>query len=188
MCVFQPRLHGKVAISHAFVLGDGGGVSSSELADLDAALAEAGVAIMTTGALGLGSIQRLTSAGVRVFFGNDNCYDFWCGVDGQAGDLRQLGLHDNESANAAPDMLRRAAAVGAAQRSDESVATELLRLATVAVGEVTGLGGGQLSPGARADFVLVAAGSLVEALTGFDQPRAVFRAGQRLLFAPASAL
>ena len=94
------------------MLGDNGGVTSAELAALDAALAEAGVAIMTTGALGLGSIQRLTAAGVKVFLGNDNCFDFWCGVDGQAGGLRELGLDEDESAAAAPDMLRRAAAVG----------------------------------------------------------------------------
>ena len=78
--------------------------------------------------------------------------------------------------------------IAAEQRSQEGVAVELLRLATVAVGEATGLGGGELAPGARADFMLVGAGSLVAALTGFGQPRAVFRAGQRLLVRPSAAL
>lgn len=116
--------------------------------------------------------------------GNDNCYDFWCGANGQATGLTELGLARDESQEATPDMLRRAAAANSSHRHGEKaetsltsdaelqfhtiyllplcamntepqIAKELLRLATSAVAEATDLGGGHLSVGAEADFVLL---------------------------------
>lgn len=51
--------------------------------------------------------------------GNDNCYDIWCGVEGQAMGLMQLGLDEAEAREAAPDMLRRAAAASSRRRHGE---------------------------------------------------------------------
>lgn len=151
-------------------------------AELDAALARSGVAILTTGVLGWPAIERygeywacqcvmcrwdtivvllvayfwnwelrfqlkcpsvsvdtlsavcslacgrrLVAAGVSVMLGNDNCYDFWCGVTGQASGLLELGLGAEEAEEAAPDMMRRAAAASPAHRNGESVMQQLRR-------------------------------------------------------------
>jgi hypothetical protein len=64
-------------------------------------------------------LRSLVSAGVSVMLGNDNCYDIWCGVSGQAKGLTALGLDEAEAQEAAPDMLRRAAAAAAASRHGE---------------------------------------------------------------------
>ena len=63
----------------------------------------------------------------------DNCYDFWCGVDGQGLGLAELGLPAAECARAAPDMLRRAAALAPERRAEPAAAAALLALATEAV-------------------------------------------------------
>lgn len=59
--------------------------------------------------------------------GNDNCYDFWCGVTGQASGLLELGLGAEEAEEAAPDMMRRAAAASPAHRNGERVMQQLRR-------------------------------------------------------------
>jgi hypothetical protein len=51
--------------------------------------------------------------------GNDNCYDIWCGVAGQAVGLIELGLDKAEAQEPAPDMLRRAAAASYRRRHGE---------------------------------------------------------------------
>ena len=71
--------------------------------------------------------RRLVAAGVSVMLGNDNCYDFWCGVTGQASGLLELGLGAEEAEEAAPDMMRRAAAASPAHRNGESVMQQLRR-------------------------------------------------------------
>ena len=58
-------------------------------------------------------------AGVSVMLGNDNCYDIWCGVTGQAVGLTELGLDKAEAQEVAPDMLRRAAAASSRRRYGE---------------------------------------------------------------------
>jgi len=67
---------GRLAVSHAYALGDVPG----DVVDRTAAgLAEAGVAIMTNapGDRAFPPILRLRAAGVKVFAGNDNIRDAW---------------------------------------------------------------------------------------------------------------
>jgi cytosine deaminase len=69
-------LGGKVAVSHAFSLGDG---APDELQAIAAELAEAGVAVMThaPGAAPMPPVKPLRAAGVEVFSGSDNIRDMW---------------------------------------------------------------------------------------------------------------
>ena len=69
-------LGGKVAVSHAFCLGE---LEDALFAATAAALARAGVAIMTTapGAVPMPPVKRLQAAGVNVFSGSDNIRDAW---------------------------------------------------------------------------------------------------------------
>ncbi len=66
----------RVAISHAFALGD---APAEDFAPVAAALAEAGVAIMThaPGAAAMPPVKALLAAGVEVFSGSDNIRDLW---------------------------------------------------------------------------------------------------------------
>eukprot|EP01047_Picozoa_sp_COSAG01_P101925 COSAG01_NODE_31589_length_595_cov_0.790323_1_plen_147_part_00 len=126
-----------------------------------------------------------------------------CGVTGQAEALVSLGLSSAEAQTAAttvmmtgpagnwgaapdmPDMLRRAAAASATRRAEAPVALELLRLASTAVADVTGLGGGVVQAGERADFLLVEGAPTIESALsahGLMCRRSVFRAGRRLIF------
>ena len=78
--------------------------------------------------------------------------------------------------------------------TEPAIAAELLRLATSAVAEATGLGGGDMAAGAEADFVVLendsyqdklGAGTALEplALDSTNRPRrTVYRGGRRLLF------
>ena len=63
------------------------------------------------------TVRRLVAAGVSVMLGNDNCYDIWCGVQGQAAGLIELGMKREEVQEAAPDMLRRAASACSSRRN-----------------------------------------------------------------------
>ncbi|MDH6283604.1 amidohydrolase [Prescottella agglutinans] len=68
-------LAGKVTVSHAYALGQ---VDDAELDRTAAALAAAGVAIMTNGPAGtMPPVLRLRDHGVRVFAGSDNIRDAW---------------------------------------------------------------------------------------------------------------
>ncbi len=69
-------LAGRVAISHAYALGD---VGQREVADVARKLADAGVAIMTNapGDRAFPPVLALRAAGVSVFTGNDNIQDSW---------------------------------------------------------------------------------------------------------------
>jgi cytosine/creatinine deaminase len=69
-------LGGRVAVSHAFALG---AVDDAVFAATAAALAEAGVAVMTNGPgpAPMPPVRRLTEAGVLVFAGSDNIRDAW---------------------------------------------------------------------------------------------------------------
>ena len=147
----------RVAVSHALCLG--------ELADADfgrtaEALAEAGVAIMTTGPgpVPMPPVKRLTAHGVRVFCGSDNIRDAW-------------------SPFGNGDMLERAGIVCDRQnfRSDADL-EEAFALTTDAPAEVLGRSN-QLQVGAKADFLVLPAGSIAEAVASRPMDRAVFRNG-----------
>ena len=152
-------MQGKVTISHAFSLG-------AEDEDLVARqiddLATAGVAIMTTGPSGYAAppVAKLKTAGVVVCAGNDGMRDAWQPYgDG--------------------DMLARANAV--AQRNGfvaDNDLTMALDTCTTGGATVMHLGDYGLTKGSRADFVLVDAQTIGEAVACPPERRTVFKNGK----------
>ncbi|MER7948518.1 amidohydrolase family protein [Streptomyces sp. NPDC096079] len=151
-------LGGKVAVSHAYALGD---VDDAELDRTCEALAVAGVAIMTNGPSGpVPPVLRLREHGVRVFAGSDNIRDTWWPY-GTA------------------DMLERATIIGL--RTGLMTDPELSFAASLVTGEAAaalGLDDYGIAPGARADLVAVAAGSVPEAVAAHPRRLLVLHAGR----------
>jgi cytosine deaminase len=151
-------MQGKVAISHAYGLGDVDADTLRRTADL---LAKAGVAIMTNapGARPFPPILALRAAGVTVFSGNDNIRDSWWPYgDG--------------------DMLGRAMMLG--YRSDFRTDEELgvaFDVVTAAGAKALGIANYGLHVGARADFVTLQAVHIAEAVVAVPKARSVYRAG-----------
>jgi cytosine/adenosine deaminase-related metal-dependent hydrolase len=152
-------LQGKVAISHAFALGSVPAVSAARTADL---LAETGVAIMSHGPGGapIPPIKLLREHGVRVFGGSDNIRDAW-------------------SPFGNGDMLERAMMIGyrANFRHDEELALAF-DMVTKAAADVLGIDGYGITAGGPADFVVVEAGSLAEAVATRPRRKLVVKAGR----------
>ncbi|MFJ4904617.1 amidohydrolase [Streptomyces sp. NPDC093249] len=149
---------GTVAVSHAYALGE---VGDAELDRTCAALATAGVAIMTNGPSGpMPPVTRLREHGVRVFAGSDNIRDTWWPY-GTA------------------DMLERATVIGlrAGLMTDAELAAAA-SLVTDAAAAALGLTGYGLAPGSRADLVAVAAGSVAEAVAAHPRRLLVLHAGR----------
>ncbi len=149
---------GRVIISHAFCLGMG---DPAIVDPLIAALAEAGIAIMTTGPASRPAppVARLIAAGVVVCAGSDGIRDTW-------------GPYGNA------DMLERATLVGLRnnlRRDDE------LRLAldivTTGGARALGLPDYGLTPGCMADAVLIEAETVAEAVAQHPGRRTVVRRG-----------
>jgi cytosine/creatinine deaminase len=153
-------LEGRVAVSHAFCLGE---LDDADFGRTAAALAEAGVAIMTTGPgpVPMPPVKRLKMIGVRVFCGSDNIRDAW-------------------SPFGNGDMLERAGIVCDRQnfRSDADL-EEAFALTTDAPAAVLGRSN-PLQVGARADFLILPASSIAEAVASRPMDRAVFRNGVML--------
>lgn len=152
-------LAGRVAVSHAYALGQ---VDEATLAQTAAALAEAGVAIMTNGPgpEAMPPVKRLVAEGVTVFAGSDNIRDAW-------------------SPYGNGDMLERARLIGyrAALLTDAELRLGL-DLVTTAPARVMGLPDPALVEGAMADLVLVEAAGVPEAVA-MAPPRAlVVKAGR----------
>src|SRR5690606_21527422 len=154
-------LEGRVAVSHAYGLGD------LDPAQLDAAareLARSGIAIMTNapGNHGFPPVLALRQAGVTVFTGNDNIQDAWWPYGNG-------------------DMLQRAMLIG--YRSgfylDEELAVAL-DMATEAAARVLGLQGYGLRVGNDANFVAVPAPNAAAAVAAAPAERLVLRRGQRI--------
>jgi cytosine deaminase len=152
-------LQGKVAISHAFALGSVPTLLAARTADL---LADTGVAIMSHGPGGgaIPPIKLLREHGVRVFGGSDNIRDAW-------------------SPFGNGDMLERATMIGyrANFRHDEELALAF-DMVTEAAADVLGLEGYGLAAGGPADFVVVEAGSLAEAVATRPRRKLVIKAGR----------
>lgn len=152
-------MEGRVAISHAYGLGDVSADHLSKIADL---LARSGVAIMTNGpgARPFPPILALRKAGVTVFSGNDNIRDSWWPYgDG--------------------DMLRRATTLG--YRSGFNIDEELrvaFDVVTEAGAKALRLEGYGLRVGAKADFVTLRAEHVPEAVVAVPQHRAVYKNGR----------
>jgi cytosine deaminase len=150
---------GRVAISHAYGLGD---IAADQLKKVADILARSGVAIMTNapGARPFPPILALRSAGVTVFSGNDNIRDSWWPYgDG--------------------DMLRRATTLGyrSGFNTDEElrIAFDLVTEAGAKALRLTDYG---LQVGAKADFVVLNAAHVPEAVVAVPPGRAVYREGR----------
>lgn len=152
-------LEGRVAVSHAFALGD---VGSDEFGRTAEALAGAGVAIMTASQsdVPVPPLKRLLAAGVTVFAGSDNIRDAW-------------------SPYGNGDMLERAQIMG--QRQDLRT-NEELRLAFDTVTRVNaailGVGNHAVKVAATADLVVLDAPSVEEAVAGRARRRLVLKRGR----------
>ncbi len=144
-------LCGRVTVSHAYALG---AIGDADFGRTAAALARAGVTIMTN-APGTGPmppVLRLRDAGVTVFAGSDNIRDAWWPYgDG--------------------DMLDRAAIIGYRQGffTTEDLA-HAFAMTTVLPAEVLARPDYGLAIGAAADLVLLRSAGVAEAV--LDRPRA----------------
>lgn len=165
-------MQGKVTLSHSFCLGMPDAQAVQGLVD---GLVEAGVHIMTTGSASrpVPNVGRLHAAGVTVCTGNDGMRDTW-GPYGK------------------PDMLERAMLVGLRNnfRRDDELALAL-HVATYGNARVLDLADYGLAPGCHADFVLVDAETVAEAIVSrpvrklvVKRGRVVARDGRALVEAP----
>ncbi len=152
-------LQGKVAISHAFALGSVPTMSAARTADL---LAGTGVAIMSHGPGGatIPPIRLLREHGVRVFGGSDNIRDAW-------------------SPFGNGDMLERAMMIAyrANFRHDEELALAF-DMVTGTAADVLGIAPYGIAVGGPADFVVVEAQSLAEAVAARPRRKLVIKAGK----------
>ena len=152
-------LGGRVAVSHAYALG---AIDDAEFGRTAAALARAGVAIMTN-APGTGPmppVLRLRDAGVVVFAGSDNIRDAWWPYgDG--------------------DMLDRAAVIGYRQGffTDEDLA-HAFAMVTALPAEAMRLPDYGLAVGDAADLVLLPSGGVAEAVLDRPRSRTVLKRGR----------
>ena len=151
-------LYGRVAVSHAYALGE---VPIEVVDRTAAALAEAGVAIMTNapGDRPFPPVLRLRAAGVRVFAGNDNIRDAWWPYGNG-------------------DMLQRAMLIG--YRSGFYTDDELrvaLDMITTAGAAVIGKDDYGLAIGNEASFVGLDAANAAAAVAGVPNERFVVRRG-----------
>ncbi len=154
-------LGGKVAVSHAFCLGE---LDDALFAATAEALARAGVAIMTTGPgpVPMPPVKRLQAAGVNVFSGSDNIRDAWSPF-GNGDLIERAGLICDRQDFRANDDLELA-----------------FRLVTESAASATGLGSARLAKGESADFLLVEAGSIAETVAVRPIKREVFKRGVRV--------
>lgn len=152
-------LAGKIAISHAFALGSVPLDLAARTADT---LAEAGVAIMShgPGAATMPPVKLLKEHGVEVFSGSDNIRDAW-------------------SPFGNGDMLERAMMVGyrANFRHDPELALAF-EMVTAAAARVLGLADYGLKVGGPADFVVVDAATIAEAVATRPRRKLVIKAGR----------
>ncbi|MGY6549075.1 MAG: amidohydrolase family protein [Roseinatronobacter sp.] len=150
---------GRVAVSHAFCLGD---LPADRTAALMAAMAAQDVAVFTTGhpSATVPALLDLRAAGIRVGMGCDGIRDTW-GPWGW------------------PDMLQRACIVGMRNglRTDAELAT-LLDTATTGGAAATGRTGHALAVGAPADLTLVTGETPAHALVELAPRPLVLKAGR----------
>ncbi len=151
-------LSGKVAVSHAYALGQ---VDDHELARTAAALGAAGVAIMTNGpGRSMPPLRALREHGVRVFAGSDNIRDAWWPY-GTA------------------DMLERTTIIGLqAELMFDDDLEWAASLVTDSAAEVLGIADYGLQPGCRADLVVIAANSVPEAVASHPERLLVVHDGR----------
>jgi cytosine/adenosine deaminase-related metal-dependent hydrolase len=153
---------GRVIVSHAFCLGM---LDPSLVDPLVAAIAEAGIAIMTTATPSrpVPAVKQLIRAGVVVCAGSDGIRDTW-------------GPYGNA------DMLERAMFVGLRNnlRRDDELAMAL-DIVTTGGAKALGLQNYGLAPGCGGDVVLVAAETVAEAVAQRPGMRTVVKRGRVVL-------
>lgn len=152
---------GKVAVSHAFALG---AIDPEEFARTAAALAEAGVAIMTNGPgpVPMPPVAELDARGVLVFAGSDNIRNSW-------------------SPFGNGDMLERAMMI--AYRAGLRTDAELRfahALTTSHAARALGASPHALTPGCAADLVALDAAHVPHAVAERPGGRIVFKQGRRV--------
>ncbi len=152
-------MHGRVAVSHAYALGE---VDTAQLERIATTLADAGVAIMTNapGDRPFPPVRQLRAAGVEVFLGNDNIRDAWWPYGNG-------------------DMLQRAMLLGyrSGFHTDEELCTAL-KMATGAGARVLGLQGYGLAVGNEATFLVLDAPNAAAAVAGVPCRRGIVRRGR----------
>ena len=152
-------LAGRVAVSHAFALGE---VDDAEFGRTAEALARAGIAVMTNGPgpVPMPPVKRLVAAGVTVFAGSDNIRDAW-------------------SPYGNGDMLERAMLIGYRQGFLADADLELaFDLANGAAARVLGLADHGIRIGAAADLVAIPAASVAEAVAAHPPRTLVMKRGR----------
>lgn len=151
-------LGGKVTVSHAYALGQ---LDQYELDRTAAALAGAGVAIMTNGpSQSMPPLRVLSEYGVRVFAGSDNIRDAWWPYG-------------------TGDMLERATIIGLqAELMTDDDLEYASSLVTDSAAAALGLADYGLKPGCRADLVVVAARSVPEAVASHPERMLVLHGGR----------
>ena len=151
-------MQGRVTVSHAYSLGE---VAAPAMFRTASALADAGVSIMTNapGNHPFPPILALRESGVTVFAGNDNIRDAWWPY-GEG------------------DMLERAMMIGyrSGFYTDEELAVAF-DLATAAAARALGIENYGLMVGASADFVVLDAQHVPEAVVARPARKAVYKAG-----------
>ena len=160
-------LAGRVTVSHAYCLGE---LDAPRFAQTAQALAAAGVSILTNGPAGpMPPVLALREYGVRVFAGSDNVRDAWWPYG-------------------TGDMLERATIIGLRSElmTDEELAVAA-SLVTTEAAAVLGLAGYGLAPGDRADLVVVAAGSVAEAVAAHPRRLLVLHGGRTVTADPLLA-
>ncbi len=138
-------LGGRVAVSHAYALGQLDEAAQDRLAQ---GLAEAGVALVTAAVYNfpVPPVKKLRAAGVTLACGHDGIRDLW-GPYG-SGDLLERAMH---------------LAYRSTFRRDEDIELAL-EAATTGGARLLGLQGYGLKPGDRADLVVLPCGGAAEAV------------------------
>ena len=151
-------LTGRVAVSHAYGLGD---LAQGELHRAAEMLAKADIAIMTNapGDHGFPPILQLRAAGVRVFTGNDNIQDAWWPYGNG-------------------DMLQRAMLIGyrSGFYTDEHLHLAL-HMASHASAQVIGKANYGLQVGHEASFIILQAPNAAAAVAAVPYGRTIVRHG-----------
>ncbi|MEJ3748745.1 amidohydrolase [Actinomycetes bacterium KLBMP 9797] len=152
-------LGGRVAVSHAYGLGQADRSTQERIADL---LAAAGVAVVTAAVYDfpVAPVKVLRAAGVTVACGHDGIRDLW-GPYG-SGDMLERAMH---------------LAYRSTFRRDADIELAL-EAATYGGAALLGLPGYGLVPGAPADLVVVAAGTPAEAVVTRPPRTLVLKAGR----------
>jgi cytosine/creatinine deaminase len=152
-------LGGRVAVSHAYGLGQADGATQERLA---ARLAEAGVAIVTAAVYDfpVAPVKKLRAAGVTVACGHDGIRDLW-GPYG-SGDMLERAMH---------------VAYRSTFRRDEDIELAL-EAATYGGARLLGLEAYGLTPGAAADLVVLEAGGPAEAVVAHPVRELVVKGGR----------